>query len=47
MPALLARARRLLADCRGSFFVEYSSLVLLLAIAAIALVAQVHGPAPT
>lgn len=44
MLAIVARARRLLADCRGSFFIEYSSLVLLLAIAAIALVAQFHGP---
>jgi Flp pilus assembly pilin Flp len=46
MLAMVARLRRLLADCRGSFFIEYSSLVLLLAMAAIALVAQVHGPTP-
>ena len=46
MLAIVARARRLLADCRGSFFVEYTSLVLLLAIAAIALVAGIHGPTP-
>ena len=46
MRAIVARARRLLADCRGSFFIEYSSLVLLLAMAAIALVAHVHGSTP-
>lgn len=46
MLAIIARAKRLFADRRGSFFVEYSSLVLLLAIAAIALVAQLHRGAP-
>jgi Flp pilus assembly pilin Flp len=40
MSALLARIRRLLADRRGSFFVEYSSLALLIAIAAIAFFSQ-------
>ncbi len=47
LSVLAARAKRLLADRRGSFFVEYSSLVLLLAIAAVALVAQLHGHAST
>ena len=46
MRALVARAKRLLADCRGSFFIEYSSLVLLLAMAAIALATGVHSPTP-
>ncbi len=46
MRAALARGKRLLADCRGSFLIEYSSLVLLLAIAAIALITDVHAPGP-
>jgi Flp pilus assembly pilin Flp len=47
MRTLLARAKALLEDHRGSFLIEYSSLVLLLAIAAIALVAEMHGNMPT
>jgi Flp pilus assembly pilin Flp len=43
MQALLARIRRLLADRRGSFFVEYSSLALLIAIAAVAFFSQLGG----
>jgi hypothetical protein len=43
MLALITRARRLLADCRGSYLIEYSSLVLLLAIAAIALFGRLPG----
>jgi Flp pilus assembly pilin Flp len=40
MRGLLVRARRLLADQRGAMFVEYSSLVLLVALAGIALLSQ-------
>lgn len=47
MRSLVARVRDLLADHRGSFLIEYSSLVLLLAIAAIALVAELNGNTPT
>ena len=43
MQALLIRIRRLLADQRGSFFVEYSSLALLIAIAAVAFFSQLGG----
>lgn len=39
----LASARRLLANRRGTVFIEYSSLVLLIAIAAIAVLSEVHG----
>ncbi|HZP98955.1 MAG TPA: hypothetical protein VFB13_05410 [Reyranella sp.] len=39
------RTRRFLADQRGTVFVEYSSLVLLVAIAAIALLGHVGGSA--
>jgi hypothetical protein len=46
MRTLLARIQNLLADRRGSFFIEYSSLVLLLAIAALAMVAELHGNPP-
>lgn len=35
-----AWARRLIADRRGTVFIEYSSLVLLLALAAIVLLSQ-------
>ncbi len=40
---MIARIRHLLADRRGTVFVEYSSLVLLIAIAAIAVLTEVHG----
>ena len=43
MSALLSRARRLLADKRGAMFVEYSSLTLLVALAAIALLSGWGG----
>ncbi len=43
MSAFLARIHRLLADRRGSFFVEYSSLALLIAIAAVAFFSQLGG----
>ena len=46
MRPLLARFKCLLADRRGSFFIEYSSLVLLLAIAVVALVAELHTTTP-
>ncbi|HEU5096924.1 MAG TPA: hypothetical protein VFT77_17310 [Reyranella sp.] len=42
----LARLRRLLADTHGHSFVQYSSLALLLAIAAIAVFAQLSYAAP-
>jgi Flp pilus assembly pilin Flp len=45
MSTILVRLRQLLADRRGSFFVEYSSLALLIAIAAIALFSHL-GSAP-
>ncbi len=45
MLTLLARARRLLADERGAMFVEYSSIALLIALAAIAIVSQWSGRA--
>ena len=43
MSALLARVRRLLADSRGAMFVEYSSLVLLVALAGLAMLSQWGG----
>ena len=46
MRTLLARIKSLLADHRGSFLIEYSSLVLLLAIAAVAMVAELHSNTP-
>jgi Flp pilus assembly pilin Flp len=47
MSALLARSRRLLADQRGAMFVEYSSLTLLVALAAIVMLWQWGGKTPT
>ena len=47
MSTIIFRLRKLFADRRGAFFVEYSSLALLIAIAALALFIQfgsVHGP---
>jgi Flp pilus assembly pilin Flp len=47
LSSAIARVRRLLADRRGTVFVEYSSLVLLIAIAALALATQSgHGKIP-
>jgi len=43
MRHFVSQARRLLADRRGSFLVEYSSFALLMAIAAIALLGHVTG----
>jgi Flp pilus assembly pilin Flp len=43
MSAFLSRTRRLLADQRGAVFVEYSSLALLVAIGAVALLSQWGG----
>ena len=43
MLSKIARARRLLANRRGTVLIEYSSLVLLIAIAAIAVLTEVHG----
>ncbi len=44
MLAFIVRcARRLLANQRGTVFIEYSSLVLLIAIAAIALLGHATG----
>jgi Flp pilus assembly pilin Flp len=45
MSRLLAYARRLIADRRGTMYVEYTSLLLLVAIAAIAVVTN-HGGGP-
>ncbi|MFI4998443.1 MAG: hypothetical protein ACHQK9_01080 [Reyranellales bacterium] len=42
-PSLIVRARHLLADQRGTVFIEYSSLVLLIAIAAIAVLYDTHS----
>jgi Flp pilus assembly pilin Flp len=42
---VVAYARRLIADRRGTMYVEYTSLLLLIAIAAIAVLAN-HGSAP-
>lgn len=46
LAALVHRARRLLGDQRGTVFVEYSSLLLLLAIAAVALLSDGGGFIP-
>jgi len=46
MSSIVAHAQRLLADQRGAMFVEYSSLVLLVAIAALAVLAQAGGGLP-
>jgi Flp pilus assembly pilin Flp len=43
MLRLVTHAQSLLADRRGTVYVEYSSLVLLVAIAAIALLAHIAG----
>jgi Flp pilus assembly pilin Flp len=40
LSSAIARVRRLFADRRGTVFIEYSSLALLIAIAAIALATQ-------
>jgi Flp pilus assembly pilin Flp len=42
MSKVIAYARRLVADRRGTMYVEYTSLLLLIAIAAIAVLAN-HG----
>ena len=44
MSKVVAYARRLIADRRGTMYVEYTSLLLLVAIAAIAVLAN-HGGA--
>jgi Flp pilus assembly pilin Flp len=46
MSRLIASARRLAADQRGAMFVEYSSLLLLVAIAAVAVLANRGGFGP-
>ena len=43
MSTVLARVRRLLADRSGAMFVEYSSLVLLVALAGITVLSQWGG----
>ena len=43
---LLEHANRLIADQRGTFLVGYSSLVLLVAIAALALLGNAAGALP-
>jgi len=43
---VIAYARRLIADRRGAMYVEYTSLLLLVAIAAIAVLANHGGSAP-
>ena len=45
MSRVLSYARRLIADRRGTMYVEYTSLLLLVAIAAIAVLAN-HGGSP-
>ena len=45
MSKVIAHARRLIADQRGTMYVEYTSLLLLVAIAAIAVLAN-HGGVP-
>ena len=45
MSKVIAYARRLVADRRGTMYVEYTSLLLLVAIAAIAVLAN-HGGVP-
>ncbi len=42
----LALLKRLFVEPRGSFFIEHSSLVLLIAIAAIALFVRLGGTIP-
>ena len=44
MSRVIAYARRLVADRRGAMYVEYTSLLLLVAIAAVAVLAN-HGGA--
>ena len=44
MSSLVAHAHRLMADRRGTMFVEYSSLLLLVAIAALAVLTNTGGP---
>ena len=46
MPIIFTRIRRQLSRRRGSFFVEYSSLALLVAMAYIALFSQLGGGLP-
>jgi Flp pilus assembly pilin Flp len=46
MSSIVAHAQRLLADQRGTMFVEYSSLLLLVAIAALAVLTQAGGGLP-
>jgi hypothetical protein len=45
MPRIIACGRRLLADRRGTALIGYSSLMLLVAIAAIAMLTQFRGGA--
>jgi Flp pilus assembly pilin Flp len=46
MSKVIAHARRLIADRRGAMYVEYTSLLLLVAIAAIAVLANHGGGVP-
>jgi Flp pilus assembly pilin Flp len=46
MSRVVAYARRLIADRRGAMYVEYTSLLLLVAIAAIAVLANHNGVVP-
>jgi Flp pilus assembly pilin Flp len=46
MSTIITYARRLLADQRGAMYVEYSSLLLLFAIAAIAVLTDHGGVIP-
>jgi Flp pilus assembly pilin Flp len=46
MSKVIAYARRLIADRRGAMYVEYTSLLLLGAIAAIAVLANHGGSVP-
>jgi Flp pilus assembly pilin Flp len=46
MSKVIAYARRLIADRRGAMYVEYTSLLLLVAIAAIAVLANHGGSVP-
>ncbi len=46
MSSIVAHAQRLLVDQRGTMLVEYSSLVLLIAIAALAILSQAGGGLP-
>ncbi|MBI3197360.1 MAG: hypothetical protein HYZ40_07600 [Rhodospirillales bacterium] len=45
MPHIVDYGRRLLADRRGTVLVGYSSIMLLVAIAALAVLTQFHGGA--